>query len=168
MGGRVDKAIQEAINEQIRAELHSAYLYLAMSAHFSEANYDGFATWMKLQAREELGHAMRLYDYVLERGGHLDLRTVEGPDGDFGSPREIFESALEHEKKITAMIHALYDLAREKKDYATEMQLQWFVTEQVEEEDSAGRAVEQIRLAGDSTSALLMLDHRFGQRTEGD
>jgi ferritin len=164
----VNEAIQEAINEQVKAELHSAYLYLAMSAHFSEANYDGFATWMRLQAQEEMGHAMRLYDYILERGGHVDLRTVEGPSGGFGSPLEIFESALAHEKKITGMIHALYDLAREKKDYATEMQLQWFVTEQVEEEDSAGRAVEQLKLAGDNTSALLMLDHRFGQRTGGD
>lgn len=164
----VDIEIQEALNEQVRAELHSAYLYLAMSAHFSEANYDGFATWMKLQAAEEMGHAMRLYDYLLERGGHVDLRAVEAPGGDFGTPLEIFEAALAHERKITGMIHALYDLSRDKKDYATEMQLQWFVTEQVEEEDSAGRAVEQLKLAGDNTSTLLMLDHRFGQRAPSE
>lgn len=161
----MDEKVQEAINEQIRAELHSAYVYLAMSAHFSEANFDGFATWMKLQAQEELGHAMRLYDYVLERGGHVDLRSVDAPPHDFGTPLEIFEMALEHEKKITAMIHSIYQIAREKNDYATEMHLQWFVTEQVEEEDSAGRAVEQLRLAGGSTPALLMLDRQFGQRS---
>lgn len=161
----MDGAIQESINEQVRAELHSAYLYLAMSAHFSERNFDGFAHWMKLQATEELGHAMRLYDYLLERGGHVDLRSVESPGADFGTPLEIFKAALEHEKKITAMIHAIYELAREKKDYATEVQLQWFVTEQVEEEDSATRAVEQLELAGDKPSALLMLDQLFGKRS---
>ncbi|HSM61666.1 MAG TPA: ferritin [Longimicrobiales bacterium] len=161
----MDPKIQEALDEQIRAELHSAYIYLAMSAHFAEQNLDGFAHWMRLQAGEELGHAMRLYDYVLERGGHLQLLAVDAPPSTFGSPLEIFEAALAHEKKITAMIHALYDLARKKSDYATELQLQWFVTEQVEEEDSAGRAVEQLRLAGSNTSALLMLDRQMGQRT---
>ena len=162
----MDPSIQEAINEQIRAELHSAYTYLAMSAHFAEENFDGFAHWMRLQAQEELEHAMRLYEYLLERGGHVDLRTVEAPASDFGTPLEIFEVALAHEKKITGLIHDIYDLAREKRDYATEMHLQWFVTEQVEEEDNAGRAVEQLRLAGDNTPALLMLDGRFGQRSD--
>lgn len=157
--------IQEALNEQIRAELHSGYLYLAMSAHFAEENLDGFAHWMRLQAAEELEHAMRLYDYVLHRGGHVDLRAVDAPPDSFGSPLEIFESALEHEKKITGMIDDLFVLAREQSDHPTELELQWFVTEQVEEEDSAGRAVEQLKIAGDNTSALLMLDHRLGQRS---
>lgn len=161
----LDKAIQEAINEQIRAELHSAYVYLAMSAHFAEQNFDGFANWMRHQAEEELAHAMRLYDYVLERGGHIDLRAVDAPPAEFGSPLEMFEMALAHEKHITGMIHDIYHLAREKNDYATEMHLQWFVTEQVEEEDSAGKAVEQLKLAGSNTSSLLFLDHRFGQRS---
>jgi len=160
----LDAKILDSLNEQIRAELHSAYTYLAMSAHFSEKNLDGFGHWMRLQATEELGHAMRLYDYVLERGGQVRLLGVDAPPASFGSPLEIFEDALAHEKKITAMIHALYDRAREAKDYATEMQLQWFVTEQVEEEDNAGRAVEQLKLAGTNTSALLMLDRVFGQR----
>lgn len=161
----MDAKIQDAINEQIRAEFHSAYLYLAMSAHFAGKNFDGFAHWMRLQAREEMAHAMRLYDYLLERGGHVELKAVDAPGGDFGTPLEIFEAALAHEKKITAMIHALFDLAREKSDYATEQMLQWFIAEQVEEEDSAGRAVEQLRLAGDHTPALLMLDQRFGARS---
>jgi ferritin len=162
----MDPQIQDALNEQIRAELHSAYVYLGMSAHFAEKNYDGFSHWMKLQAQEELEHAMRIYEYVLHRGGHVDLRAVEAPGDDLGSPLQIFELALAHEKKVTAMIHAIFDLAREKNDYATEQEFQWFVTEQVEEEDSAGRAVEQLRMAEGSLPALLMLDERFGARTE--
>ena len=161
----MDKAIQQALNEQINAELHSAYIYLAMSAHFAEQNLDGFATWMRLQAHEEVGHAMKLYDYVLERGGHVGLKAVAEPAGKLGTPLKIFETALAHEKKITGMIHALYELARKKKDYATENRLDWFVTEQVEEEDNAGRAVEQLKRAGDNMSALLMLDQRFGARS---
>lgn len=163
----MNKKVMDALNEQIKAELHSAYIYLAMSAHFSEKNLDGFAQWMKLQAGEEVGHAMRLYAHVLETGGHIVLKAVDAPPSKFGSPKEIFETALAHEKKITKMIHDLFDLAREEDDYATELMLQWFVTEQVEEEDSAGRAVEQLEMAGDSTAALLMLDQRFGQR-QGD
>ena len=166
-GGLLDKEIQEAVNEQIRGELYSAYMYLGMSAHFAEQNFDGFARWMRHQAQEELQHAMRLYGYLLERGGHVDLRAVEAPPTKLGKPLEVFEAALAHEKKITTMIHAIYDLARRKKDYATEAHLQWFVTEQVEEEGKAGLAVEQLQLAGDDTSALLMLDHRLGQRSKG-
>jgi ferritin len=160
----VNEPVQEAINEQIRAELHSAYVYLAMSAQFAEENFDGFAHWMRLQAQEELQHAMKLYDYLLERGGHVDLRNVEAPGSDFGSPLQIFETALEHERMISGMIHALFRLARKEGDYATEHMLQWFVDEQVEEEDSASRAVEQLRMAGDSPPALMMLDQRFGAR----
>jgi ferritin len=160
----VKKQIQEALNDQIRAELHSAYVYLAMSAHFAESNFDGFAHWMRLQAQEELQHAMKLYDYVLERGGHVDLRGVDAPGSDFGSPLQIFETALKHERMITGMIHDMFRLARQEGDYATEHMLQWFIEEQVEEEDSASRAVDQLRMAADSPPALLMLDQRFGAR----
>ncbi|MFQ5537175.1 MAG: ferritin [Gemmatimonadota bacterium] len=160
----MDKEIQDAINEQIRAELYSAYLYLAMSAHFAERNFDGFAQWMRLQAQEEVGHAMRFFDYVLRRGGHVELHTVEAPTADFGSPADIFAAALEHEKKVTAMIRSIYELARRREDFATEQKLQWFIAEQVEEEESAGRAAEQLKMAGDNMAALLMLDQRFGAR----
>lgn len=160
----MDPTIQNAINEQIQAELHSAYVYLAMSAHFSEQNLDGFARWMRLQAEEEREHAMRFFTYVLERGGHVELGPVDAPGSDFGTPLEIFEQALEHERKITGMIHEIFRVAREKGDYATEEMLRWFVTEQVEEEDTADRAVQQLKMAGDSTPALLMLDQRFGAR----
>ncbi len=163
----MDEQIQEAVNAQIRLELYSGYLYVAMSAHFAEHDFVGFAKWMRLQAREEFGHAMRLYDYTLERGGHVELRSIDAPPKEFGRPAEIFETALAHEKKVTEKIHAIYDLARERKDYATEVELQWFVKEQVEEENTAGLAVRQLRRAGDEMPALLMLDQRFGQRSEG-
>jgi len=162
----VDKQVVGALNQQIASELHSAYLYLAMSAHFSEQNLDGFAHWMKLQADEEVEHAMKLYAHILHNGGHVELKALDAPPKKFGSPLSIFEAALAHEKKITGMIHDLFELAREKDAYATELELQWFVNEQVEEEDSASRAVEQLKLAGDSTAALMMLDHRFGERGE--
>jgi len=133
-------------------------------AHFSEQNLDGFAAWMRLQAREEVGHAMKLYDWVLFRGGRVVLKDVAAPPSEFGTPLEVFEQVLAHERKVTGMIHKLFELTRERGDHASEVELQWFVTEQVEEEDSAGRAVEQLRLAGDSTPAILMLDSRFGAR----
>lgn len=161
----MDKAIQKGINDQIRAEFEAAYLYLAKAAHFTSENYDGFAHWMRLQAEEELAHAMRLYAYLLERGGRVELERVEAPPKEYGTPLEIFEDSFEHEKSVTAMIHQLYALAREKNDYATEMHLQWFVTEQVEEEASADRAVQQLRRAGDESSAILLLDHQFGSRS---
>ena len=143
----MDDGIQRGINDQIRAELEAAYLYLAKSAHFTAENYDGFARWMRLQAEEELAHAMRLHGYLLERGGRPELEAV-----------------LEHARQVTAMIHDLYALARDKRDYATELHLQWFISEQVEEEANAERAVQQLRRAGDESSAILLLDHQFGQR----
>lgn len=161
----MDPKIQDAINAQVGLELSSAYVYLAMSAHFAGQNFEGFARWMRLQAAEELSHAMRLYDYVIERGGIVALPAVDAPPASFGTPMQVFQEALDHERVVTASIHSLYDLAREARDYATELQLQWFVTEQVEEEASAGLAVEQLRRAGDDMPALLMLDQEFGKRT---
>ena len=127
----MDKAIQDALNEQINAELHSAYTYWAMSAHFSENDFDGFAHWMRRQAQEEMEHATKLYDYVLERGGHVVLTAVAAPSKKFGTPLQIFQTALGHEKKITALIHALYELARKKKDFATENHLNFGPREHV-------------------------------------
>lgn len=160
----MDKPIQDAINEQIAAELHSSYLYLAMSAHFMEQNYNGFGQWMRAQADEELQHAMRLYEYLLDRGGHVKLGAVDAPPEEFGTPLEIFEAALAHEREVTASIHAIYELARDHKDFATEIELQWFVTEQVEEEATTELAVQQLARAGSDVSALLMLDRQFGRR----
>ena len=162
----MDKAIQAALNEQINAELHSAYTYLAMSAHFAEQNFDGFAHWMRHQADEEMEHAMKLFDYVLERGGHVELTAIAGPNKKLGTPLQVFELALGHERKISGMIRDLFELSRKNKDYATELHLGWFITEQVEEEDNAGKAVEKLRRAGDGTAALLFLDKQFGKRSD--
>jgi len=164
----VDKTIQAALNDQINAELHSAYTYLAMSAHFAEQNFDGFAHWMRHQADEEMEHALKLFDYVLERGGHVELKPIAGPAKKLGTPLQVFEMALAHEQKISGLIRDLFELSRKKGDYATELHLGWFITEQVEEEDSAGKAVERLKMAGDSTAALLMLDHQFGKRSDED
>ena len=162
----MDKAIQAALNEQINAELHSAYMYLAISAHFAEQSFDGFAHWMRKQSGEEVKHAMKLFDYVLERGGHVELTAVAAPAKKLGTPLKVFEAALAQEQKVSGMIRDLFELSRKNKDYATELHLGWFIAEQVEEEDNVGKAVEKLRMAGDSTAALLFLDEQFGKRSE--
>ncbi len=167
----MDSAVREAINQQIKQEFYAAYLYMAMSAHFSNESLEGFAHWMRLQAQEELGHAVRLVDYLLERGEPVDFPPVDAPPTSFGAPLSIFEAALEHERKVTASINQLYALAVEKMDYPTQLQLQWFIAEQVEEEASSGTVVEQLRMAGSDSAALLMMDERLGGRSdegEGD
>ncbi len=164
----MNEKVQKAINEQIGLELYSAYTYLAMSAHFAEENFEGFAHWMRLQAQEELGHAMRLFDYLLERGAHVELPAVDSPSRDFGTPLEVFEAALEHERHVTAKINELYEMAREEKDHPTELHLQWFIDEQVEEEAQAELAVDQLRRAGDHMPALIILDRQFGERSSAE
>ena len=157
-------SVQDAFNEQIKNELFSGYLYLSMSAHFDLEDLPGFAVWMRLQAQEELAHAMRLFDYVLRRGGQVELRGIEAPATDFGAPLSVFESVQEHERAVTAMIHGLFELSGKAGDWAAQQELQWFIAEQVEEEDSASTAVNQVRMAGEDQSALLMLDQQFGGR----
>jgi ferritin len=160
----IDKAVHDAINTQIKMEFDSAYIYLAMSAHFEDANFEGFAKWMRLQAAEEKEHAMRLFDYLVERGAKVTLKGIADPPGKFGSPREIFQQALEHERKVSKSINDIYALAVEKNDYPTQVMLQWFIDEQVEEESTAEKAVRELEMAGDNTAALLMLDRAYGAR----
>ena len=160
----MNAAVQDAFNEQIKNELFSGYLYLSMSAHFDRENLPGFARWMRLQAQEELAHAMRLFDYVLRRGAQVDLRGIDAPTTDFGPPLSLFESVLEHEREVTGMIHRLFELSGKEGDWAAQQELQWFIAEQVEEEDSVATARDQVRMAGDDQSALLMLDQQFGSR----
>jgi ferritin len=157
--------VQAAFNDQINEELYSSYVYLAMAAHFEGLNLDGFTSWMKQQAQEELQHAMRLFDHVNRRGGRVALKAVGEPPFEFGSILETFEKALAHEQHITACIGRLYKIALEENDYPAQMELQWFIDEQVEEEENVGRVVDQLRMAGDNQSALLMLDRELGQRT---
>src|SRR5919199_4254987 len=158
------KAVQDAMNEQIKNELYSAYQYLSMAAYCESVNLPGFARWMRTQAREETEHAMKLYDFILDRNGRVVLQAIEGPVIEFGSPLEVFEQALEQEQKVTAMINDLYGLALKESDYASQAFLQWFVTEQVEEEKNAGDVAETLKMVGDKSEALFLLDRELGQR----
>jgi len=159
------QAVLEGIQRQINREFFSAYLYLAMSAWFEARSLEGFAGWMRAQAAEERDHALRLYDHLIERGAPVELQAIDAPDAEFGSPVEAFQAALEHERKVTGWIHELYDVTLENRDHAAQAVLEWFVTEQVEEEDSVGTIVEQLRMAGDNQAAVLMLDRELGARS---
>jgi ferritin len=160
--------VRNAINEQISREFRAAYLYLAMAAHFEAEALQGFAHWMRLQAQEEQGHALRLFDYLLDRGARVELQTIEAPPTTFGSPLSIAEQALEHERNVSAQINRMYALAAERGDYATQVQLQWFLTEQVEEENSGETMVERLRMAGDDRAALLILDRELAARSSAE
>jgi ferritin len=161
----LNKTIQDALNEQITEEFASAYLYLSMSAYCDSANLPGFAHWMRLQYQEELAHALKLFDFVSDRGGRVMLRAIAQPPAEFESPLDLFQQALEHERAISARINQLYALAMKENDYPTQAHLQWFITEQVEEEKNAGQIVEQLKMSGGNGTALLMLDSALGART---
>lgn len=159
--------LQDAIGEQVNAEMYSAYIYLSMSAYFQGQNLPGFAHWMRLQYEEEMMHALKLFDYVADRGGQVALKAIAAPPAGFGSPLEIFEKALAHEQKVTGLIHNLYKLALDEADYPTQMLLQWYVDEQVEEEKNASEAVANLQRIGDFGPGLLMLDREMGARGAG-
>lgn len=157
--------LETAFNEQIQKEFFSSYLYLAMAAHFEAQNLPGFAAWMKTQAEEERSHAMKLWDYVYDRGGKVVLGAIAQPTASYGRPLEVFNAVLAHEQKVTASINALYALAVKENDVAAQIYLQWFVTEQVEEEKSVTDLIEQLKLSGDQAFALLFMDkHVLGAR----
>ena len=156
--------MQQALNDQIKWELYSGYLYLSMSAFFAAINLEGFANWMRVQAQEELSHAVRFYDFVIERHRKVILQAVEAPPSKWASPLAAFEKTLEHELVVTSRINELADLALKTKDHATHIFLQWFVTEQVEEEANADRIIQQLKLIGKESSGLFMLDRELGQR----
>ncbi len=161
----ISEKMQGALNGQLNAEAYSSYLYLSMAAYFQHINLGGFANWMRVQAQEELMHVMKYYDFIDGRGGRVVLKPVEGPPTEWESPLAAFEAAYEHEQKVTGLINELVELALEGRDHATNIFLQWFVTEQVEEEDSANEVVQRIKLMGDATGGLFMLDQELGQRT---
>ena len=162
----MDKKLLKEMNDQINKEIFSGYLYLSMAAHFEEANLPGFAHWMKLQAGEELEHGMKFFDFLTEVGEHVELEAIEKPDTKFGTPVEIFEQTLEHEKFVTGRIHDLFKIAVEVADYRSQVFLQWFVNEQIEEEATATMILEQLKMLGESGSGLLMLDKALGERSE--
>lgn len=156
--------MEKALNKQINAELYSAYLYLSMSAYFESVELPGAAQWMKSQTQEEMMHAMKIYEFVNERGGRVKLEAISEPEMEWDSPLNAFEDALKHEKHVTSLINDLVDLAISEKDHATQIFLQWFVTEQVEEEASANSVVQKLKLAGESPGGLFMVDRELGTR----
>ena len=158
------KKMEEALNSQLNAELYSAYLYLSMAAYFESTGLKGFAGWMRVQFQEEQFHAMKLYDCIIERGGKVLLKPIEAPPSEWDSPLGVFEATLEHEQKVTGLINELVYLAREEKDNASEIFLQWFVNEQVEEEDNVGTVLGQLKLVKNSPQALYMMDKEMAQR----
>lgn len=158
------KTVQDALNEQINKELYSSYIYLAMAAYCEASDLPGSATWMRLQAQEEHAHAMKLFGYVNERGGRVTLQAIPQPPAEYQGALEVFEKVLEHEKVVTASIHKLYALAGKENDYATQIMLQWFITEQVEEEQSAAQVVAQWKMITEHRGSELMLDRQLGKR----
>jgi len=161
----ISKKMQEAFNNQINAELYSSYLYLSMASYFESINLPGFANWMRCQSQEEIVHAMKFYNFVCERGGRVKLTAIDGPPTEWGSALKAFQDAYAHEQKVTALINTLVDQALKERDHASSSFLQWFVNEQVEEESSADKVVQQLKLAGDKGSGLFMIDRELGTRT---
>lgn len=161
----ISQSLTDALNDQLKHEFYSSYLYLAMSAYSDSQNLTGFAHWMRLQADEEREHAMKFYDFILDRDGRVALPALPQPPRDFGSPTKLFEQVLAHEQEVTSLIEQLYRKAVAEQDHATQVFLQWFISEQVEEEKTASQILETLRMAGDNKVALLMLDRELGART---
>lgn len=159
--------LQDAYNDQITLEFASSYAYLQMAAFLDDANLPGFANWMRQQAEEERVHAMKFFDFVLDRGNQVELRSIPAPSSDYTSPLSAFEASLAHEQKVTASIHELYGQATNEKDFESLPLLHWFITEQVEEEATVSELIEQIAMAGDNGAALLLLDRELGTRLPG-
>jgi ferritin len=160
----ISKEMAEALNSQINAELYSSYLYLSMSAYASDIGLPGTAHWFFMQAREELMHVEKFFQYMNSQGARVVLQQVDQPPSDFESVLQIFEQSLEHEQLVTGRVNALATLAREQNDHATEIMLQWFVSEQVEEEETFNDVLSQLRLAGGEGAALFMIDKELAKR----
>ncbi len=163
----ITEKMEKALNGQLNAELYSAYLYMSMNAYFKAVNLDGFANWMLRQAQEELSHSMKFYDFLISRGARVELAQVDAPPTDWGSPLAVFEATLQHEQKVTGLINDLVELALEEHDHASNIFLQWFVSEQVEEEESVGGVLEQLKLMGEAKGGLFMMDRELAKRSFG-
>jgi ferritin len=160
----IKQRMQNVMNEQIQHEISSAYLYLAMAADFHSKNFDGMAQWMKVQAQEEMVHAMRFFEHIVDRNGRVELKALPEPSKDWTSPVEAFKAAYKHEQFITGRIDELVKVARDENDNAALMMLQWFVNEQIEEEANASKIVDMLTLIGDFGQGLLMADRELGAR----
>lgn len=161
----ISKKMQEALNGQVAAEFYSAYLYLSMSAYLESIDLKGFANWMRVQYQEEVSHAEKIFDHIIERDGRAVVKAWEAPPAEWKSTLDVFETAYKHEQKVTGLINGLVDQVLAEKDHATYNFLQWFVNEQVEEEASVKTIVQQLKLLGDSRAGLFQIDRELGQRT---
>ena len=161
----ITKKITEAFNGQLNAELYSAYLYLSMSASLASQNLPGFAAWMRVQTKEELEHAMKFYDHIIARGGKVQLKAIDSPPTDWDSPLAVAEHTCKHEKKVTGLINDLVSLAKSEADSESQDFLQWFVDEQVEEEENVGKVLAMVKTAGDSASELQPVDRELAKRS---
>jgi ferritin len=160
----ISKKMQAALNEQVNKEFFSAYLYLAIAAYCSSIGLPGFAKWMRMQYEEEILHVTKMYDYILSQGGSVHLKAIEEPAKEYGTPLEIFEHTLKHEQFVTQLIHGLMGLAVDERDYATQAFLQWYVTEQVEEEANVNDVLAPLRMVGNDKGGLMMIDQQLSRR----
>ena len=160
----LSKKLEAALNKQINEEYYSSYIYLAMAAYLEDANLDGCAHWMRMQAAEEHQHAMKIFDYMIERGARVELFEVKAPPKEWDSPRHVFEASLEHEQYMTANINKLADLCIAEKDHATNNLMQWYVSEQVEEESSVDDILKKLDLMGDTGTGLFLMDRELKNR----
>jgi len=160
----LSKAMLKALNDQINEEMYSSYLYLSMSSWFKAQNFNGFASWLALQSKEEWAHAMKIYDYIYLQRGTVTLDAIKKPTASWKSPLDVFEAGFKHEQHITSCFGKLMDLAKKEDDHATEIFLQWYVSEQVEEESNFDEIVAMLKLIGDHTGNLFMVDKRLGKR----
>lgn len=161
----LDKRMEEALNNQLQAEMASGYLYLSMATYLEDEDLPGFGHSLRLHAEEELEHAMRFYDYILRKGGRILLQAIDEPQHDWDSVLEVYEHIQEHEELVTSLIHDLVDLSIELSDHATNQFLLWFVEEQVEEEELAAEDLRKVRMSVDSPQLLYLLDREYGEET---
>jgi ferritin len=158
----IKQKVLDALNKQLNHELYASYLYLAMSAHFETASLTGFSAWMRAQSIEEYQHAMKIFDFIHQVDGKVELMKIEAPKLEWTSPQQVFQDVYDHEKSVTASIYDIVDLANAQRDHATTTFLQWFVNEQVEEESTALHVLDRINLIGDNKNGLILLDHELG------
>ena len=160
----MNKKVYKVFNEQVQAELYSAYMYLAMSLYLEDKNFKGMASWLKVQYEEERAHAFRLAKFMQERGVKPELLQIDAPPAEYGTPLEVFTKALEHEQYVTSRIHSMYEVAVKEKDYAAMTHLHWFIDEQVEEEDQTREIVDKLTMVGDNMNGLFVIDGQLGAR----
>lgn len=164
-GPFMNDKIFKALNEQIKHEFYSSYLYLSMASYFENIPLDGMAKWFRKQSEEEHEHGMKIYNYINDRNLQVDLQAIDKPPSKFKSAEDIFKQALAHEQKVTRLIHAIYELALKEKDHATRVFIEWFITEQVEEEKNAQDNIDQIQLIGNDRAALFVIDQSFDKKS---